>query len=574
MIEQLENLADGQAFDFVVIGAGAGGLAAALFARLAGKSVLLVERTDYLGGTTALSAATAWIPGSRHAAAVNPLDNVETAARFLDAVVGDHAPANLRAAFLASGPEAVEALETGTEVKFRPYPLHPDYEQAFPGATANGRALEPLPLDGRVLGPVLSLIRPPIPEFTLFGGMMVDRRDINHLLGLTKSWASLRHSLTILARYGLDRLKRRRGSRLVMGNALVGRFLLSLQKLGASILLRTSVKRLVLEGGAVTGVVLKGAGGERQFRATCGVILAAGGFGRNPDRRRELLPQPVSEFSPAAPGHTGEAQSMALALGARFASGQADNAFWAPVSVRRRPDGSTAVFPHFVLDRSKPGTLCVDGAGRRFVNESASYHVFARAMFEAHRAAPTIPSFLIADAVAMKKYGLGMVRMRTRDLTPFLADGYLVQGDSLDHLAGKLGVDATNLKASVAEINLAAVTGLDSRFGRGETLYHRVNGNAAHGPNPTLGPVATPPFYAVRLYPGDIGAANGLVIDEWARVKGEGGAPIVGLYACGAEAASIMGGVYPGPGITIGPAIVMAYRAIRAAAGDATERAA
>ena len=159
-----------------------------------------------------------------------------------------------------------------------------------------------------------------------------------------------------------------------------------------------------------------------------------------------------------------------------------------------------------------------------------------------------------------------MARMRTRDLTPFLADGYLLKGDSLDDLAKKLAVDPDNLKASVAEINLAAVTGVDPHFGRGTTVYHRVNGDAAHGPNPTLGPVATPPFYAVRLYPADIGAANGLVIDEWARVAGPGDAPIPGLYACGAEAASIMGGVYPGPGVTIGPAIVMAYRAIRSLA--------
>jgi hypothetical protein len=216
MIATLETVADDSAYDFVVIAAGAGGLAAALFGAIAGKSVLLVERTEYVGGTTALSAGTTWVPNTQHAANVNPSDNPETVRRFLDGVVGNFARASLREAFLEAGPKAIATLEAQTDVKFRPYKLHPDYEQNVEGATLNGRALEPLPFDGRELGTAFNLVRPPIPEFTILGGMMVDRTDVNHLLGLRRSGESFAHAFRLLARYALDRLTGRRGSRLVM----------------------------------------------------------------------------------------------------------------------------------------------------------------------------------------------------------------------------------------------------------------------------------------------------------------------------------------------------------------------
>ena len=570
MILSVDQLPEGGEFDLIVVGAGAGGLAAALFASIAGKSVLVVERTEYVGGTSALSAGTAWLPGSLHSRTANPNDDRATVSKFLDAVVGNYAPRALREAFLDSAPEVVSVLDAHSDVKFRAYPLHPDYEQQAEGATLNGRALEPVPFDARPLGDALNAIRPPIPEFTVLGGMMVDRRDINHLLAMTKSWDSAAHSAKILTRYGLDRLSGRRGTRWVMGNALVGRFLLSLEKRRVGIVTQARVDALTKENGRVTGVALSGGGASRNLRARLGVVLAAGGYGRDAAKRAELLPQPTPAYSPAAPGHTGAAQALARQLGAGFAQGGADNAFWAPVSVRRRRDGSTAVFPHFVLDRSKPGTVCVDQTGRRFVNESASYHMFARAMYEAHRTRPCIPCYLITDSVGMWTYGLGMARMRARDLAPFLADGYLTRADSVDDLAAKLKVDPANLAATIKTMNGYAETGVDSEFGRGTTAYHRVNGDASHKPNPTLGPIGKPPFYAVSLYPGDIGAANGLVVDEWARVLGEGDKPIAGLWACCAEAASIMGGTYPGPGITIGPAIVFGYRAVQDAVGSAT----
>ena len=567
MFATLDRIEDGAIFDVIVVGAGAGGMAAAVFAAIAGRKVLVVERTEFVGGTSAVSAATTWVPNSQHAKSVPGEDSFDKAKRFLDGAVGNHSSGALREAFLRSAPDAIAALEQNTDVHFRPYATHPDYEQQHDGATMRGRALEPVPFDGRQLGEGLNYIRPPHPEFTVFGGMMIDRTDINHLLGLKKSAKSFAHAVRILGHYGLDRLAGRRGSRLVMGNALIGRMLLSLQKRGGTIVTKTSTKSFLTDAGGVTGLVLESGGVTRKVMAKSGVVLAAGGFNRGP-RRAGMLHQPTPEFSPAAPGHTGEMQDLALALGARFGESNADNAFWAPVSVRKRKDGSTAVFPHFVMDRSKPGTVCVNQAGQRFTNESSSYHLFGRAMFEANKTSPCIPCYLVTDAEGLRKYGLGMVRMTDRDYASFIADGYLVKGDTLADLEGKLDIPAGALQRTVADMNAFAKSGVDPQFGRGTTDYHRINGDATHaGPNPTLGPIASAPFYAVRLYPGDIGAATGLVIDEWARVVKADNTPIGRLYACGNEANSIMGGVYPGPGITIGPAIVFAYRAIQNALG-------
>jgi succinate dehydrogenase/fumarate reductase flavoprotein subunit len=280
-----------------------------------------------------------------------------------------------------------------------------------------------------------------------------------------------------------------------------------------------------------------------------------------------MLPTTVPECSPSAPGHTGMLQEMALALGARQATNHDQPCFWAPVSVRARRDGTTAVFPHFVFDRAKPGTVTVGRDGRRFVNESTSYHLFGKAMFEANRDGSTIPAFLIADAVAMKRYGLGMVRPGGWGLRAALADGYVVQGATPAELAGRLGVDAAGLEATVAEMNVYAGSGVDAAFGRGSTVYQRANGDASHGPNPTLGPIGTAPFHAVRLWPGDIGSSVGLVTDAQARVLGPGEAPIDGLWAVGNDMASIMGGSYPAGGINLGPAMTFGFIAGRDLAG-------
>lgn len=563
VLNPLNPLPADAAFDLVVVGAGGAGMATALFAALDGRKVLLVERTEFVGGTTAWSAGTTWVAGTHHAAKVNPGDTLAEAARYLTNAIGERTPAALRQAFLDHGAAAIRQIEDRSEVKFRPYAKHPDYISDLGGSTLAGRALEPVPFDGRLLGDLFKLVRPPIPEFTVLGGMMVDRTDINHLLALTKSFASFRHSLKIIARHGLDRLSHPRGTRLVMGNALVARLLYSLSKqTQVTLALNTSVERFERDAKGVRGVVLKGQGGSRSVTVSGGVVLASGGFNRHPDLRAQLLPGADMAWCPAAPGHTAEAHALAKEAGAVYGQGALSNAFWAPVSLRKRADGSTAVFPHFVMDRAKPGMLTVNKKGERFVNESTSYHLFGMAM----QATGSVPAYLVCDAAALQKYGIGMVRpgASPKDLAPFLAEGYLTLGATLNELASQLGIDAAGLKASVDEINRCAETGVDPRFHRGETAYQQNIGDATAGHrNPNLGPLQTAPYFAVKLHPGDIGAATGFATDGNARVLDASGQAIPGLYAVGNDMHSIMGGVYTAPGITIGPGLVFGCLAAR-----------
>ncbi len=573
--DSLQALDAQPAFDVVVVGAGGAGLAAALFAALEGAKVLIVERTEYVGGTTAWSAGTSWIPGTHHAAQVNPGDSLAEASRYLDNAVGEHAPRALREAFLRHAREAVETVEQRTALQYRPYPKHPDYISDLGGSTLNGRALEPVPFDGRLLGELFALLRPPIPEFTVLGGMMVDRTDINHLLAMTKTWLSFKHSMKILLRHAMDRLRYPRGTRLVMGNAHVARLLHSLaQHEGVTLAMNTSLAQMVRGEQGVERVVIAQGEQQREVLVRRGLVLASGGFNRHPGLRAQLLPGVPAEWSPAAPGHTGEAHDLAKALGAVYGQGGLSHAFWAPVSMRKRADGSTAVFPHFVMDRAKPGMLTVNARGERFLNESTSYHLFGLAMQKAHASTPSIPAYLVCDARALRQYGIGMVRPGQsaggKGLAPFLADGYLTQGATVAELATKLGMDPQALQASVDQIRRYAETGVDPDFHRGETAYqHNLGDPAWPGKNPNLGALEEAPFYAVRLYPGDIGAATGLATDAHAQVLDAAGAPIGQLYAVGNDMHSLMGGTYPAPGITIGPGLVFASIAVRHAMGRA-----
>ena len=572
ILRQLPAQAD---FDVVVVGAGGAGMASALVAAIEGARVLLIEHTGHVGGTTAWSAGTTWVPGTHHGLRVHPADTLENAARYLDNAIGERSPAALRQTFLEQGAAVVQQIEANSHVQWRPYPKHPDYLSDLEGATLNGRALEPVPFDGRLLGRLFALIRPPIDEFTVLGGMMVDRTDINHLLGMTRSWASLSHSVRILLRHAADRLRYPRGTRLVMGNALIGRLLYSLsQRDNVTLALNTRLVDLgpAAQTGALDRAVI--AQGERRctVQVRGGVVLASGGFNRHPQRRREMLPGIDPAWCPGAPGHTGAALDLALQAGARWGNSLTP-AFWAPVSRRQRSNGSTAVFPHFVMDRAKPGFVTVNQAGQRFVNESTSYHLFGLAMQAAHQKSPCIPAYLVCDALGLKKYGIGMVRPGGKGLGPYLADGYLTEGRTLDELASKLGVDATGLRHSVSQINAYAATGVDPDFGRGVTAYQQNIGDPAWGgKNPSLGPIQQAPFYAVRLYPGDIGAATGLVTDTHARVLDAQDRPIAGLYAVGNDMNSIMGGVYTAPGITIGPGVVFGGLAARDAVARAQGR--
>ena len=241
-------------------------MSAALFSAIRGAKTLLVEKTGFVGGTSALSAGSIWIPNTRHASALGATDSAANVEKYLQQIVGNHADVALRAAFLKAGPAAIEVLENHSEVKLRAYVRHPDYRSELEGAALAGRALEPLPFDGRLLGEAFKLVRPPLPEFTLLGGMMVDRTDIGHLLSSTRSVRSLWHSTKLFARYARDKASHGRGTRLVMGNALVGRLLYSLMRQDVDILTGASLAKIIREpDGPVTAASLISEGVSREI---------------------------------------------------------------------------------------------------------------------------------------------------------------------------------------------------------------------------------------------------------------------------------------------------------------------
>ena len=565
----LSQLQDHDTVDLVVIGSGGAGFSAALNAAIDGARVLLVERMAHVGGTTALSAATTWVPGTKRGLEVNPDDTPERVATFLNLAVGERSDAKLRQAFIDNGPHAIAKLEANSALQFQVRMLHPDYLSELEGSVLRGRAIEPQPFDGKLLGPNLTLVRNPIPEFTVLGGMMVDRDDIFHLLRLTETWKSFSYSVRIIVRHMLDKLLHPRSTRLVMGNAMIARMLYSYIQRKGLLVTNTEATQLLQNGNHIQGVVLQqtlpdGSVVKRSLLSKGGVVMASGGFNRHTKRRSDLLPGAKEAWCPAGPGHTGKAQDLALQVGGQLGKGGLNHAFWAPVSTRQRADGSTAVFPHFVMDRGKPGMITVDSQGQRYLNESTSYHLFGIAMQAHHATTPSVPSWLVCDAGALKRYGIGMIRPGGKGLDPFLVDGYLKRGHTLADLAQQLNVPTDKLKATVERFNAFADKGVDEDFQRGTTDYQRANGDATwHGPNPCLGALREGPFYAIALYPGDIGAATGLVTDGDARVLNAQGDAIEGLYAAGNDMHSIMGGVYPAPGITIGPGVTFGYLAAK-----------
>jgi len=551
--------------DLIVLGSGAGGMTAALTAAIFGLDVALVEKTQLVGGTSARSAGSVWVPNSRHSAPGT--DDPDKALLYLRCALGNRMREAMTHAYLDAGPAMIALLEDNSEVAFRPYAHHPDYLATLPGATLAGRVLEPIPFDAVVLGQHFANLRPPLPEFTLFGGMMVDRTDIAYLLNASKSARSLLYAAGLVSRYGLHRVRFARGARLVMGNALVGRLYYSLLQRGVPVMTSTQAQPLIAQDGGVIGAKVTSPEGTFTLTSRRGIVLATGGISRNSALRAELMPSSLNAHTPVAEGATGDGARFAQRAGGHLGSEHASNSFWSPISLRKRRDGSIAAFPHLVLDRGKPGLIAVDPDGKRFVSESTNYHLFVEAMFGALKDRPGQSCCLICDDDFIAKYGLGMVRPRRLNLAGAISDGYLTRADTIAGLAQALGMPADALERTIARHNSFVATGVDVDFGKGSDAYQRNLGDAAHKPNPCIGLLAKPPFYAVNVFPGDIGASVGLVTNEQAQVLRQDGSIVAGLYACGNDMDSIMAGIYPGPGITLGPAMAFGYIAARHAAG-------
>ncbi len=552
-------------FDVIVLGAGAGGMTAAAVAAVHRMRVLLLEKAPVVGGTTAISGGMVWVPNNPKMQAAGRSDSRAAAETYLAGTVPGPADDPLRTAFLDHANAAIAFLEANTSVRLRPVPTYPDYYPDLPGATLGGRVLEPVPFDARMLGRQFKLLRKPLPEFMLFGGMMLERSDVPHFRRALRSPRSALRVARLLLRYAKERCFLERGATLCLGNALVARLLHSLRELPVELRCGVDSTGLVVENGAAVGVTVAG----RTLRAHRGIVLATGGFSHDPALRALLLPPKAGMSSAASPDNTGDGIRFGLAAGGQLGEGIAGNAFWTPVSCFRRKDGSDGVFPHILTDRAKPGMIAVNQAGMRFANEAVSYHAFVQAMFRADNASPSIPAYLVCDRNAIWTYGLGIVKPFTLSLRQPIESGYLLQADSIAALAARLGIDAEAFGRTVGEYNHDAAEGHDRAFGRGGDAYQRHVGDADHAPNPCVAPIVTPPFYAVTLRPGDLGTAAGLVTDAAARVLGADGAPIRHLYACGNDMTSLMRGAYPGPGITLGPALTFGYLAARDIAGSA-----
>jgi succinate dehydrogenase/fumarate reductase flavoprotein subunit len=559
------------AYDVVVIGAGAGGMTAAAVAASEGLSVLLIEKTEFVGGTTAWSGGMVWIPANAHMKQAGMPDSASDAAAYLASTVPEIENAGLRKTFLARGPEAVEYLEDNTEVRLQPVKTYPDYYPERPGATAGGRVLEPVSFDGARLGANFKRLRPPLPEFTLFGGMMVNRLDIPHLRQFGRSFRSTLRSLRLVSQYALQRLRAPRGTTLHLGNALAARLYASLLARNVEVLFGTSVEHLLIEDGAVGGVQIRDSSSSRPIVVRKGVVLATGGFSHDKNLRERYFPAAAGSVSAASPAGSGDGLRVAMAAGASIGTSVASPAYWVPASRFQRADGSQGVFPHTVTDRAKPGIIAVNSAGKRFINEALSYHEFVLAMLRDGNDATTRSFFLVCDRHFLWTYGLGRIKPFTWRIRPYVKRGELIEAASIGALAEAIGVEPSALSKTVNDYNAHARMGHDPAFGRGTSIYQRHLGDPSHSPNPCVAPIEQAPFYALRIYPADLGTAIGLKTDGHARVLSKDGTAIAGLYACGNDMGSIMNGNYPGPGITLGPALTFGYIAGRHLAQTASD---
>lgn len=550
-----------RACDVLVAGSGAGGLAAAVTARKHGLEVVVAEKEPVFGGTTALSGGWLWIPNHPMQQAIGVSDSMEDAATYLLHEAGEKFDPERVNAFLAAAPKMVEFFTRETAVRFDPSAAFPDYHPDAPGGRAGGRSIVARAFDGRELGKRLKWLRAPLPELTVFGIMIGSGAELVHFMRWSKSLGSALFVARRLLGHGAATLVHGRGVRLTNGNALAGRLLKSALDAGVELWSGTPVEELVREKGAVTGAVVRRDGRAVRVRTRKGVVLACGGFPQDAARRARLFPH-AAHFSPAPPGNTGDGLRLAQAAGGRLDESLPNAAAWVPVSRVPRGGGAYGLFPHFI-DRAKPGVIAVTANGARFVNEGNSYHDFVQALLktgETH-------AWLVTDHRAIRAYGLGFVKPRPLPLGPHLKSGYLVSGQTVGELAVRAGIDV-ELESTVEAFNAHAKSGSDPDFHKGGNAYNRFYGDADIKPNPCVAPLARPPFYAVRVEIGDLGTYAGIATNARAQVLDERKRPIPGLYAAGNDALSIMGGNYPGPGITLGPAMTFGWIAGRHLAGE------
>ena len=552
-------------YDVIVVGSGAGAMSAAVVAADQGLSVLVVEKSDKYGGTSAISGGGIWIPNNHYFADKGGKDSYDKALTYLKASTDGKIDEERLRAYLEYAPRMIHYLETRSRVRYAVAEKYPDYYQHLPGSLPGGRSLDPELFDTSLLGDEYDNMRKPSPTTLLMGCIAWTARHAHKAMSREFGWRLM--ILGLIARYKLDfkwRRKTKMDRRAALGASLIAALRRSLMDRNVPLWLNTDFRELVVENGRVTGIEVVREGRKMTLEARRGVIFGSGGFEQNQALREKYLPQPTRvSWSATPPGNnTGAALEAAQAIGA--ATDLMDWAWWAPtihVPGEEKPRGIFA-------ERAFPGAIVVNGLGKRFVNEAAPYLEFVDAMYREHQKdGKSIPAWVIFDAHYRFNYAMGplmpaQVSPDSRLRKEWLNTVYW-KADSLDGLAKQIGVDPAGLDATVKRVNEFARTGVDSDFARGGNVFDRYYGDSNVKPNPCLAPIAKGPFYAMRLDAGDIGTKGGLLTNANAQVLHENGQPIPGLYAIGNTSASVMGTSYPGAGGTLGPAMTFGYIAAR-----------
>ncbi|MXO89993.1 FAD-binding protein [Pontixanthobacter aquaemixtae] len=552
-----------ETFDWVVVGSGAGSFASALVMREAGKSVTILEKTEFLGGTTAKSGGVMWIPGNRFMAQDGEPDSIEAAATYLDAlqaVDGGEAPGTSktkRHSFLVEGPKAVDFLiEKGVKLRRGPQ-FWPDYYDEVEGGCKTTRTVVAEPFNLKELGKMSAMLRPGFAPFNLLLG---EGMEAGHS---RTNPAAKKILLRIAFRTIRDKLLVRKFT--TAGAALQGRMLKAAIDAGADVRTNCAVEELVIEDGAVTGVVVRRDGKTVRIGARVGVLVNAGGFSRNQEMRDKYTPGTKSEWSQVPEGDTGEMHQELERVGGVLA--QMDQLVGFQTTT---PPGwqDAYVMPGAQGMTGKPHAILVDQSGARYMNEGGSYELYCETMRKRDKDVPAIPSWAIFDRQYVEKYKVAEKFIDKKIPEGWVEEGYLHTSDTLAGLAASIGVPADTLNATIERWNGFVAQGRDADFNRGERAYD----NCGFVGDPfseasSIGSIEQGPFYAVPVVPGDVSTYGGVVTDEKARVLNADGDPIGGLYATGTSTASAMGNVYPGAGSSIGPSMTFGFIAAKHAAG-------
>ena len=553
--------------DVHVVGTGAGGMTATLKAHDEGGDVLLIEKTSQYGGSSAMSSCLLWIPNNHLMPGLGIEDSPEDTMDYLRGTTkGAVSQARLEA-FRDTGPEMLRYLAEKTRVVFVGLPEYPDYYPAVKGSKPGGRSVEPDHFDAKLLGEDFLNMRTQNLQMQVIGRLGMTAVEARMVL--TGQPGGMTLFAKLILKYVMDipwRFRSRRDRNPSGGNALIGMLRISLRDREVPIWLETPARDIVIDEGRVVGMEVERDGQSFRIRAKRGVIFAAGGFEGNQVMREKYLPNPTrAEWTCGNAANTGDVIEMGIKAGA--AVDLMDDAWWGPTSVVPGEEQARML----VIEKSLPGSILVSQKGKRFVNEAAPYIDIVNSMYRTHTPEePCVPAFFVFDAQYRKKYMCGPVLQGTPDfvIQKLFRQGYMKRSDTLEGLAEQLGVDPAGLKESVAKNNEYAKTGVDPEFHRGDNIYDRYYGDAKVTPNPCLGPIGKPPYYAIEAFAGELGTKGGLMVDERARVLMSSGEPIAGLYAIGNCSSALTGPSYPGAGATIGPATTFGYIAASDAMAD------